>query len=650
MSRHSRHARHSDEEDLPVVPLSGASLREAGQLVGYLRPYALKFVAALLALLLSSLCGLAFPYLVGRLVNSAIQGADGGPALPWYQNVNGIALALVGLLAVQAALSFVQSLWFVEVSERSLADLRRDTYSRLIRLPMAFHVRRRVGELASRLAADLTLILDTIVGALPQLLHQLIVFAGGIALIALTSPRLTVVMLAAFPALIALAVVFGRALRRNSREAQDRLADSNVIIEETLQGVASVKSFTNEGHEQRRYSNSLVSYLDVVLRGARYRGAFASFVIFALFGAAVLVLWYGSRLVVTGQLTPGELTSFMIYTLFVAGAMGSFAHLYSQLQRTLGATHRVRELLNEEPETTEAEPGGAVGRPAPAREVTPVKRVRGEIVYEHLAFRYPSRPEVEVLRDIHFTVEPGRRVALVGPSGAGKSTIVSLLMRFYEPEKGRILIDGRDIREYGLRELRGQMAIVPQDVLLFGGTIAENIAYGRPGASEGEIMDAARQANADEFIRSFPDGYQTRVGERGVQLSGGQRQRVAIARAILRDPAILLLDEATSSLDSASESLVLQALDRLMEGRTSLIIAHRLSTVRTADRIVVIKDGSTVESGTHDELVRRDDGVYRTLSRLQLDLTGSPSPDQKEDDSWPQPHPSPDPLLPLPRP
>jgi ATP-binding cassette subfamily B protein len=470
------------------------------------------------------------------------------------------------------------------------------------------------------------------------------ILAGGIVLIALTSLRLTGLMLASLPALIALAVVFGRILRRNSREAQDRLADSNVIVEETLQGVASVKAFTNEDHEEQRYRNSLIGYLDVILRGARYRGVFSSFIIFALSGAVVVVLWYGSRLVLSKELTPGELTSFMIYTLFVAGAMGSFAELYSQLQRTLGATHRVRELLREE-----MEPGGTVGRPAPVRVAVP-KRLRGEIVYEHLAFRYPSRPDVEVLRDINFTVEPGQRVALVGPSGAGKSTIVSLLMRFYEPAKGRILIDGRDILEYGLHALRGQMAIVPQDVLLFGGTIAENIAYGRPGASEAEIMEAARQANADEFIRSFPEGYQTRVGERGVQLSGGQRQRVAIARAILRDPAILLLDEATSSLDSASESLVLQALDRLMEGRTSLIIAHRLSTVRTADRIVVIKDGRTVESGTHEELVRRDDGVYRTLSQLQLDLTESPSPDAKEDDTWPQPQPSPDPLLPLPRP
>jgi ATP-binding cassette subfamily B protein len=635
MARHSRTPR-SSEEELPPAPITGDSLREASQLARYLLPYAFKFAAALVVLLLTSSCGLVFPYLVGRLVNSAIAGPEVAAPLPWLQNVNGIALTLIGLLGVQAALMFVQSMWFIEVSERSLADLRRDTYVRLLHLSMAFHTRRRVGELASRLASDLTQILDAILWTVPQLLRQLILFVGGIALIALTSPRLTLVMLAAFPALIALAVVFGRVLRRNSRDAQDRLADSNVIVEETLQGIASVKAFTNENHEEQRYRHSQGNYLDVVLRGARYRGALNSFIIFALFGAVVLVLWYGARLVVAGDLTAGQLTSFMIYTLFVAGAMGSFAELYSQLQRTLGATHRVRELLAEQPEALS--PGSAI------------KRLRGEIVFDRVAFRYPSRPEVPVLRDVSLTVEPGQRVALVGPSGAGKSTIVSLLLRFYEPESGRILIDGRDARDYSLHELRGQMAIVPQDVLLFGGSIAENIAYGRPGASEAEIVEAARQANADEFIRSFPDGYQTRVGERGVQLSGGQRQRVAIARAILRDPAILILDEATSSLDSASESLVLQALDRLMQGRTSLIIAHRLSTVRGADCIVVIKDGCTVESGTHAELLQREAGVYRNLSQLQLDLMGSPRADAKEDNSWPPTNPSPHPLIPLPRP
>jgi ABC transporter fused permease/ATP-binding protein len=635
MARRHRRARDSDEDDLPVMPITGAGLREMLRLAQYLRPHALKFAGALLALLGTSLAGLSFPYLAGLLVNAAIGGRAAG-WFGWHPDVNHVALALVLLLGVQAALSFVQSLWFVEVSERSLADLRRDTYSRLVRLPMAFHAQRRVGELASRLSADLTQILDTIVSAVPHLLRQSVFFAGGIVLIGLTSLRLTLVMLGTFPVLIAVAVVFGRAIRRHSRQAQDRLAESNVIVEETLQGIASVKAFTNEGHEEQRYRTSLTGYLTVVLRVARYRGAFVSFILCALLGAVVLVLWYGARLVQAGDLSAGALTSFMLYTLFVAGAMGSFAEMFSQLQRTLGATQRVRELLREETEIAEVVPSA------------PGPRLRGDIAFEHVAFRYPSRPEVEVLHDVGLRVQPGQRVALVGPSGAGKSTIAALMLRFYEPEKGRILLDGRDARSYDLHELRRQMAIVPQDVVLFGGTIAENIEYGRPGASEDEIVAAARQANADEFIRSFPDGYRTRVGERGVQLSGGQRQRVAIARAILRDPAILILDEATSSLDSASESLVLQALDRLLQGRTSLIIAHRLSTVRTADHIVVIKEGRTVETGTHEQLLQQD-GLYRTLSLLQLDRAFSPARGTEEDDAWP-PTPSTKPLAPLPRP
>jgi ABC transporter fused permease/ATP-binding protein len=602
-----RPRRDEPDEDLPVIPITRTSLREAAGLARYLLPYWRKFALAMLALAGSGSCALAFPYITGLLVNGAIAGQMGVPVPSSQLDVNHIALALIGVLAVQAACGFVQALWFVEVSERSLADLRRDTYARLIRLPMSFHVRRRVGELSSRLAADLAQIQDTLVAVLPQLLRQGIFFAGGLVLIGLTSVRLTAVMLGAFPALIALAVIFGRLLRRVSREAQDRLADTNVVVEETLQGVASVKAFANEDYEDGRYRAGLDAFLQVVLRGARYRGAFVSFIILALFGAVVLVLWYGARLVQTGTLSPGQLTSFMLYTLFVASAMGSFAELYSQLQRTLGATHRVRELLQEKPEP-----------PDPPEQI-PHRRLRGQVRFENVSFRYPSRPDVDVLRDVSFAIEPGQRVALVGPSGAGKSTIASLLLRFYDPDAGRVLIDGCDARDYGLHELRGQMAIVPQDVLLFGGSILENIAYGRPGASEEEIVEAARLANADEFIRSFPDGYRTRVGERGVQLSGGQRQRVAIARAILRDPAILILDEATSSLDSASESLVLQALDRLMQGRTSLIIAHRLSTIRSADRIVVLADGCTVESGTHAELLARADGVYHTLYRLQLD-------------------------------
>jgi ATP-binding cassette subfamily B protein len=480
---------------------------------------------------------------------------------------------------------------------------------------MAFFAQRRVGELASRLSADLSQISSALVGTIPQFFSQMATLVGGCILILLTSVKLTLCMLCSVPPLIVVAVLFGRWMRRVSREAQDKLADSNVIVEESLQGILNVKAFTNERFELRRYRDSLHTYVTAVLRGARYRASFGAFITFALFGGVVIVLWYGAHLVQDGGLTAGELTRFMLYTMFVGGAMGSFAALYSQIQQTLGATQRVRELLQEKPEELEiAEPAAT-----PSTNGQAASRLRGEVTFDQVTFSYPSRKELSVLRQVTLTARAGERIALVGPSGAGKSTLVSLLLRLYDPNSGRILIDGRDAREYDLEELRRHIAIVPQDVMLFGGSIAENIAYGKPGASESEVMEAARQANAHDFIVSFPEGYQTRVGERGIQLSGGQRQRVAIARAILKNPAILILDEATSSLDSESESLIQQALESLMKGRTSIIIAHRLATVRAADQIFVLKEGELVESGTHAELVERENGVYRTLSEMQFD-------------------------------
>jgi ABC-type multidrug transport system fused ATPase/permease subunit len=447
---------------------------------------------------------------------------------------------------------------------------------------------------------------------------------GGLVLITLTSGRLTLVMIASVPVVIGLAVIFGRLTRKVSFEAMERLADTNVVVEETLQGIASVKAFANEDYETARYRAGIEKFIGVVLRGARYHGAFTAFITFAGFGSITLVIWYGARLVEGVALTFGDLTQFLIYTMFIGGAIGGFARLYGEFQRAIGATQRVRELLQEAPEDS-GEAACATAGPEG------VGRIAGDIAFEGVTFAYPSRKEATVLRKLSLTAKAGQRIALVGPSGAGKSTIVSLLLRFYDPEAGRVLIDGRDARDYPLRRLREQMAIVPQDVLLFGGTIADNIAYGRPGASQAEIEEAARRANAHDFIAAFPEGYQTVVGERGVQLSGGQRQRVAIARAILRNPAVLILDEATSSLDSESESLVQQALDALMQGRTSVIIAHRLSTVRRADCIYVIKEGEVVESGTHDELLARPDGVYRTLSELQFDL-GEPEEASKGED------------------
>jgi ATP-binding cassette subfamily B protein len=599
--------------DSPAARITATGLREAAGLFAYVLPYRRKLIAGTACLLLSSLTGLAFPYFTGRLIDSAQHGQaaarpGGWPALTF--SVNAVALLLMAALAVQAVCSFFQTYWLAEVGERSLADLRRDTYARLIRLPMAFFAQRRVGELASRITADVSQVQATLTGAIPQFVGQLLGMAGALVLITLTSARLTLVMLVSVPLMAALTAVFGRIIRRISKQTQDKLADTNVVVEETLQGISVVKAFTNEGYETTRYRAGITAFIGTVLRGARYQGAFGSFVTLALFGSIVLVLWYGARLVQAGELTLGGMTQFMLYTMYIGGAISGFARMYGELQRLVGATQRIRELLLEPTEDVDAMAPAGPGLPA---------RVAGDIAFEGVTFAYPSRKEVTVLHGLSLTAKAGQRIALVGPSGAGKSTIVSLLLRFYDPDAGRVLIDGRDTRDYPLQWPRGQMAIVPQDVLLFGGTIAENITYGRPGASQAEVEEAARKANAHDFITGFPDGYQTVVGERGVQLSGGQRQRVAIARAVLRDPAILILDEATSSLDSESERLVQQALDALMHGRTSVIIAHRLSTVRRADRIYVIEEGQAVEAGTHEELRTRPGGVYRTLSELQFD-------------------------------
>jgi len=592
--------------DLPKAKLDRESLRQALELFRYLRPYQGRFSTALASLFIGSLLSLAFPFLAGSIVDAAVHHTQGGGGMA---GVDQTALLLLGILALQAGLSYFHFLSFATVGQRSLVDLRRDTYARLISLPMTFFAQRRVGELASRLSADLIQIEDTLISVLPQFLRQTTLLVGGIALIAVTSLKLTAIMLVSLPVLTVVAVLFGRKTRKIAREAQDRLADTATIVEETLQGIVNVKAFANEGYELTRYHEGLGKFLTFTLRGARLRAAFIAFIIFALFGSIVLVLWSGARLLQQGEITFGDLTRFILYTTFVAGAMGQFAELYSQLQKAIGATQRVRELLRE---TGEVE---ALLGPTPPSSLS---RLRGEVVLENVRFSYPSRPEIEVLQAINLAATPGQRIALVGPSGAGKSTLISLLLRLYDPTTGRLLIDGRDARDYRLTELRGQMSMVPQEVLLFGGSIADNIAYGKPGATAEEIEQAARQANAHDFIQGFPEGYATLVGDRGVKLSGGQRQRVAIARAILKNPAILILDEATSSLDSESERLIQEALESLMRGRTSFIIAHRLATVRHADRIIVIADGRVVESGTHGELQAIEGGVYRRLASLQF--------------------------------
>jgi ATP-binding cassette subfamily B protein len=598
-------------ERLPKAPLNRESLRETLVLARYVRPYRARFLAGMATLFFSASCGLVFPLLAGALIDAALR--PGGAVLPVLGalSLGQVALLLTGTVSLQALASFNSALAFNRVGQSALADLRRDCYQRLIALPMAFFGQRRVGELTSRVSTDVAQIEGALIDALPSLSRQSVFLLGGITLIAVTSLKLTVVILGTLPLLIAAAVFFGRRLRRFSRETQDQLAATNTIVEETLQAIASVKAFANEAFELRRYDAANARVLAAALGAARWRAVFVAFFILALFGGVVIVLWYGASLLQQGEISAGQLTRFVLYTIFVAGAMGQAAELFSQIQKTVGATQRVRELLRE-PVEGGAEPAGALtAAQLPAR-------LRGEVAFVRVQFRYPARPEVIVLHALSLAARPGERIALVGPSGAGKSTLTALLLRFYDPESGQLLIDGREARDYPLGWLRAQMAIVPQDVLLFGGTIAENIVYGRPGADEAAVRDAARLANADDFIRAFPEGYATLVGDRGVKLSGGQRQRIAIARAILKNPAILILDEATSSLDSESEQLVQGALDRLMQGRTTFIIAHRLATVRNADKIAVIAAGRVAELGTHDELSARPDGLYRRLSALQF--------------------------------
>jgi len=614
MSRRSPTKEDLALDRLPKASLNRENLRETLGLFRYIRPYRARFFAGLIALFFSAALGLAFPFLAGTLIDAALR--PGVAALPGVGVVglNLVALLLAGSITLQALASFNSALSFNRVGQSALADLRREAYGRLIALPMAFFGQRRVGELTSRVSTDIAQIEGAMIDSLPQLCRQSVFLLGGITLIAVTSGKLTAVMLGTMPLLIAAAVFFGRRLRRYARETQDQLAATNTIVEETLQAIASVKAFANETFELARFSRANARVLTAALAAARWRAVFVAFFIVALFGGIVIVLWFGAGLLHRGEISAGELTRFVLYTTFVAGAMGQAAELVSQVQKTVGATQRVRELLRETAEPVLAGFGPA---PAAAGFVLP-ERLRGEVRFEAVGFRYPSRPDTLVLRDITLSARSGERVALVGPSGAGKSTLTALLLRFYAPATGRLLIDERAAADYPLHWLRGQMAIVPQDILLFGGTIMENIAYGRPGASAEEIRSAAQQANADEFISAFPEGYETLVGDRGIQLSGGQRQRVAIARAILKNPAILILDEATSSLDSESERQVQVALDRLMRGRTTFIIAHRLATVRSADKIVVIDAGRVVEVGTHDTLSTKPDGLYRRLSALQF--------------------------------
>jgi ABC transporter fused permease/ATP-binding protein len=600
----ARHSYHSNERDTPKQKITGKGLKRLIRLFRFIRPQRVTFSIGLIFLLLSSLTTLIFPMLVGDLLDSANSGT--------LDRINRIGMILIGVFIANAIFSFFRIYLFAVVTQRTLALLRQTTYNHLIKLPMVFFSSRRVGELNSRISADIALLQETFTSTLAQFIRQVITIIGGITLLTIISPRLTLFMLAFVPVVAVIARVFGSFIRKLSKETQDKVAESNTIVEETLQAVANVKAFANEAFEIFRYKKKTDEVIDVALKGAKYRGLFVSFIFLALFGSIVTVIWYGVYLVNQGEgMTSGDLIKFVLYTVFIAGSISGMADLYSQLQKAIGATENLLDILDEKTEPLDDE----------IQEKESVQ-CAGTVEFNQVSFSYPTRKELIVLKDISFTASKGEQVALVGPSGAGKSTITSLLLRFYDPTNGTVRIDGKDIRDYNLTVLRKNMAIVPQEVLLFGGSIRENIEYGKPGANDEEIIHAAKQANAWEFIERFPEKLDTLVGERGIQLSGGQRQRIAIARAILNDPAILILDEATSSLDTESERLVQDALEKLMAGRTSIIIAHRLSTIHNVDKIIVIDKGEVKETGTHEELLTLEDGIYRKLSALQIEVMG----------------------------
>lgn len=597
----ARHGKISTERDTPKKKITGQGLKRLIRLFRFVKPQQGTFALGLFFLLLSSLATLIFPMLLGDLLDSANTGT--------MDSINQIGIILLAVFAATAIFSYFRIYLFAVVTQKTLALLRQTTYNHLIKLPMVFFSSRRVGELNSRISADIALLQETFTTTLAQFIRQLVTIIGGITLLTIISPQLTLFMLVFVPVVAIIARVFGTYIRKLSKKTQDKVAESNIIVEETLQAITNVKAFANEAFEIFRYKKKTDEVIDVALQGAKYRGLFVSIIFFSMFSSITGVIWYGVYLVNQGEgMTSGDLFKFVLYTVFIAGSISGMADLYSQLQKAIGATENLIDILDEEPE------------PLDFATQEKTNCCTGNVNFQNVSFVYPTRKDVTVLSDINFTVNNGEQVALVGPSGAGKSTITALLLRFYDPKTGEIKIDGKNIKDYDLSDLRGNMAIVPQEVLLFGGSIRENIEYGKPGASKEEIIQAAKQANAMEFISNFPEGLETLVGERGVQLSGGQRQRIAIARAILKDPAILILDEATSSLDSESERLVQEALQKLMEGRTSIVIAHRLSTIHNADKIIVIDKGEVKESGTHEELLKLKNGIYRNLSTLQIEL------------------------------
>jgi ABC-type multidrug transport system fused ATPase/permease subunit len=583
--------------------LSRKKLLESLKIFEFVRPYRWQFIFGLVLLFLSSAVFMVFPYSVGLMLDVA-QGKPNKYDLSLPQ----IGLLLVLILAFQGIVSYIRVMLFAQISEKGTADIRKALYHRIICLPIVFFEKTRVGELVSRLTNDVEKIYNTFYFILAEFFRQIILLVGGIVFLAIQTPKLAGIMLLTFPVIVVGAMVFGKRIRKLSSQRQQTLAESNTILDETFQSIQAVKAFGNESFELGRYRKSNDTVVGISMNYASGRALFSVFIITVLFGALFFFFLLGMRMVQSGEVTAGQLISFVTFTAVIGGAIAGLGNFFTELVGAVGASDRILEILGSR---TEAEERSQVNRKA--------GRLSGDIFFENIAFSYPTRVDVPVLKQVSLHIPAGQKVAIVGQSGAGKSTIMQLLLQFHQADGGRILADGVPIQDYELESYRENFGIVPQEVILFGGTIRENILYGKPDASDTEIEAAARKANTWDFISSFPEGLETVVGERGIKLSGGQRQRIAIARAILRNPSILLLDEATSSLDAESERLVQEALENLMEGRTSIIIAHRLATIREVDCIYVLDGGNIVEQGTHTELSAIQQGIYSSLARLQFE-------------------------------
>ncbi|MGZ3903856.1 MAG: ABC transporter ATP-binding protein [Bacteroidia bacterium] len=597
----------TDNEELPKAKFSKENFKKSLRLFTYLGAQRWKFLLGMLFLAASAGIGLVFPLISGKMFS--FFGETGIPQAQMETELFATGKILLIILLAQGVISFGRVYMFAQVTENILRGLRNDTFRRLVQMPMGFFSKNQVTELSSRISTDINVISDAFTTNIAELIRQTIVGIGGLTmLIYYISWDIAQWFLIIIPAITTIAILFARKIRKYSKDFQEKIAESTVIVGEALTGITNVKTFTNEKYEITRYEKITDSIRQFGMRFGIFRGSFFAFVMVFIFGSIFFILWKMLILKNNNHITAEEFGKFMMLSLFVAGSLGGLPDQLAAIQRALGATDRVFELIDGNIESIELNYNKEKGPQ------------EGEIEFKDVEFYYPTRVDFPVLKGVSFKASKGETVALVGPSGSGKTTIASLVLRFYDPVNGQILIDGKNSKDYSLTALRAQMALVPQDVILFAGTIRENILYGNPDASPEAVIDAAKKANAYNFIESFPDKFETKVGERGVQLSGGQRQRIAIARAVLKNPSILILDEATSSLDSESEHLVQEALDKLMENRTSIVIAHRLSTIRKADRIIVLEKGKVKESGTHGELMNIEGGLYKSLSEMQFEM------------------------------